>query len=167
MVEVSLVPITNASKEDADLLIKLRIECGWNAELVPEWIEEAKTHVRVLYFVRNVNGAVIGMVSLLLVHKVDLRYADISAKRTGLQHLYIQKQFEGKGYGSAAIREIERIAVEHFSSETMFLLGDKSNSRAFGLYQRLGYEEVVGMGEKEWEPWVVMRKSLILSSLVA
>jgi len=56
--------------------------------------------------------------------------------------LMVRKSHRGQGYGSAFMREIERIAQETGSKTLYIAVEPLDNPRAYTLYRRLGYEQI-------------------------
>ena len=66
--------------------------------------------------------------------------------------LMVRESHRGQGYGSAFMREIERIARET-GAETLYIAVESlDNPRAYSLYRRLGYEQIQSEPyQKTWE----------------
>jgi ribosomal protein S18 acetylase RimI-like enzyme len=56
--------------------------------------------------------------------------------------LYIAEAQRGKGYGSQAIRIMERMVTEAGYSQIYIAVDPLHNLRAYALYQRLGYQQL-------------------------
>jgi GNAT superfamily N-acetyltransferase len=66
--------------------------------------------------------------------------------------LQVRESLRGQGYGSAFMREIERIAREAGSEALYIAVEPFDNPRAYTLYQRLGYEQIQSEPyQKIWE----------------
>ncbi len=67
-----------------------------------------------------------------------------SAKRHYVQRLMIDRRFQGRGYGRAAMLELLKLIRENESCEEISLCVDPDNVNARNLYRSLGFE---GTGE--------------------
>ncbi|KAJ3095042.1 hypothetical protein HK100_005935, partial [Physocladia obscura] len=122
----ALTAIELSFPETVEGLSKLRNECGWGAEKVGQWIEEAKLNERIIFRIYNNSNDSI---------------------------------FQGAGLGCSAILA-EEYAKINYKSQEVFMLANSKDERAFGLYLRLGYIEILGMADLSWSPWVAMHKNL-------
>ncbi len=67
-----------------------------------------------------------------------------SAERHYVQRLMIDRRFQGRGYGRAAMVELLKLIRENENCEEISLTVDPDNANAQGLYRSLGFE---GTGE--------------------
>lgn len=63
-----------------------------------------------------------------------------SAERHYVQRLMIDRKFQGRGYGRAAMTELLKLIRENGNCEEISLTVDPSNAHAQGLYRSLGFE---------------------------
>ncbi len=101
-----------------------------NVYAIAEWKFETESIFRAIYS----DNVLVGMLAYYL-HDGDYGYF------YWLYHLMIDKQYQGRGYGEAAVKlSIEEMRqLETTEIRTMYMPG---NIRAQKLYTKLGFEEV-------------------------
>ena len=142
--------------EDAPILTKLRLDCGWKADAVPTWIVEIAQGHRLMWLIYDqpylkpnnqvVAPLPIGMISLCLFDPKDPTLANFSApdesirgKRAEVSSLFVYPEYRGRGVGTGAINYVEKIAVER-GVDTV-TMNTAAASRNLPRYLKLGYEE--------------------------
>ena len=68
-------------------------------------------------------------------------YADKKKKQAFIYHITIFKGYQGKGYGKATLKEIEKILRKQ-KIDTISLNVFYENQRAYHLYKEMGFETV-------------------------
>ena len=105
-----------------------------NVYMIAEWKFETESVFRAIYSDTK-------LVGMLAYYLHDGKYGYFY----WLYHLMIEKEYQGKGYGEAAVKlavkEMRQLASQQdaFEIRTMYMLG---NIRAQNLYKKLGFEEI-------------------------
>lgn len=98
---------------------------GYSAEK----IRHEMTESAVVWLLVQLNGTAVGFAAFGA-------YADGCAK---LHKLYLDPGLHGRGWGSRALGEVERLAIEA-GYQQMILNVNKHNTKAIHCYQRCGYQ---------------------------
>lgn len=118
------------------------------------WITIRRTQEETVKLLANpvsINYAVVADGDTVGYTRITLQGALVGYINT----LVIGTQWQGKGYGSQVIKELEKIIFARFPNA--FIMASSFNPRAVALYQNLGYE-VVG----EFKDYAVKGHSEIL-----
>ena len=75
----------------------------------------------------------------LTVGCIDLFDLDIRNRRAGIG-MYIAPEFRGKGYGAAAVKELEEYAFGFLNLRLLYAIIAVTNEPCSHLYRTLGYE---------------------------
>ena len=81
----------------------------------------------------------IGFACLVLRRPASWFDADDEQHLPQIVDLQVAEMHRGRGYGTAFVRAIERIAAAAGSHELYLAVEPEHNPRAFALYRRLGY----------------------------
>ncbi|KAJ3061939.1 hypothetical protein HDU98_002188 [Podochytrium sp. JEL0797] len=147
---LQLIPVPTPV-ESIDLITQLRAECGWDADQVPKWVQEAKDGLRVNFFcVEEADGSVVGFISLVLHFESDLAMANRETHTAMIKSLFIRNEHQNKGYGKEAMRAIEVIAGREYDVKTVTLDTGASMKKNMALYYGLGYTEFREPVKVEW-----------------
>lgn len=92
------------------------------------------------YLVFVVDDAIIGFSSLVFRRPASWSNADDDQHLPQIVDLHIAEAYRGRGYGSEAIRAMERLTVEAGDQQLYIAVEPINNPRAYSLYQRLGYQ---------------------------
>ncbi|KAI8619973.1 acyl-CoA N-acyltransferase [Chytriomyces sp. MP71] len=165
---IQLHEIVNAAPDEVATLVRLRQECGWDAESVPAWIASAQAGDRVNFFVITDSEDVskphiIGMISLVLDLPLEKHMADKSMFRSELQSLFISSTFRGKGLGEQTVLHTEKYARERGIQELTLHVWS-GNKKLIKTYKKLGYTQFTDLIPSTWPGWdgttIGMRKFL-------
>lgn len=91
------------------------------------------------YLVVLIEQAVIGFACLVSVRPTHWSDTGDTQNLPQIVDLQVEELYRGKGYGSAFIHAMERIAAEAGYSRLYLSVEPLSNPRAYALYQRLDY----------------------------
>lgn len=91
------------------------------------------------YLVLELNGQLIGFVCLVFVRPRYWSDGDSTDQLPTAIDFRIDSQWQGRGYGSYFLREVERLAAKAESKEFYLWVNPVDNPRAYSLYLRLGY----------------------------
>jgi GNAT superfamily N-acetyltransferase len=104
------------------------------------------------YLVLLVDGELAGYGCLVFRRPAHWSDAADAEQLPQMVDLRVAESHRGKGYGSAFIRAMERIAAEAGSQELYVRVAALDNPRASALYQRLGYRPLQAEPYvKQWE----------------
>ncbi|ORY41378.1 acyl-CoA N-acyltransferase [Rhizoclosmatium globosum] len=142
----SLRALNDPNPAEIQLYKELRLQCGWDDDLVDHWFEQASKHIRVnllceLQDPNQMESQVVGMIALVLQDDDDVQMADVSTKTAMIKSLFIKPEYQGRGYGKESIRLLEDFAVKQYGIETMTLETSASSKKNMAFYIKLGYAE--------------------------
>lgn len=84
-----------------------------------------------LVFSIEANGTYVGQAG---IHEIEWR------NRKGRAALVIRSDFQGVGYGQAAMRELLRTVFTDYGIHKVFLIVDPNNERARHVYEKVGFK---------------------------
>lgn len=99
-------------------------------------------HSTFRYLIMQQEGQLVGFASLVFRRPASWLNADNTQHLPEINDLYIAEAERGKGYGTAAISTMERMAAEAGYQQLYISTEPIDNPRAYSLYQRLGYHPV-------------------------
>lgn len=83
-----------------------------------------------------------------MVGFVELAYEPDTADQYWIFHFFIDRQYQGRGYGKVALQHfIERVKHDHPQSQSLQLVVHPENLRAQRLYKSAGFRPA---GEERW-----------------
>lgn len=83
-----------------------------------------------------------------MVGFVELAYEPDTADQYWIFHFFIDRQYQGRGYGKVALQHfIERVKHDHLQSQLLQLVVHPENHRAQRLYVSAGFRP---SGEERW-----------------
>lgn len=85
-------------------------------------------------FMAEVGGEVVGVIGIIANHNIHDGFV------TYIEHVVVDKEYRGKGYGSALIRFAEQRALEE-GCKLIELDTDLGHDKAEKLYEKSGYKQ--------------------------
>ncbi|KAI9330057.1 hypothetical protein BDR26DRAFT_922630 [Obelidium mucronatum] len=146
MSTVALKPLP-LTEEATELMKQLRTECGWDADKVPHWVQQARDGHRInLSLELSPENVTIGMMSLVLEDdeydlNVDKCLANPLTKTAMIKSLFVRHSYQRKGYGKQAILKLEEFAAAKYGIEILALDTDAGDANNMAMYPRIGYSE--------------------------
>lgn len=141
--------IRRARHGDVPALVRLRLaNAARHVELDPELFrlpdpEAVCRHFaavvgHALLTVAEVDGEVVGVAEVVLLHGDPPDHQILVPKRAADVHTVVLDEYRGRGIGAALVAEAERVAAEHGVS-LVFANVFATNDRAAEFYARAGY----------------------------
>jgi ribosomal protein S18 acetylase RimI-like enzyme len=147
--------VRRALPEDAQRLVALRLEAGWDADAVPAWFSAMERAERAMW-VAELDGEVVAMVAVDFIDE-DKEYAD-GDTTAAVTSLAVTAAAARKGLGRFLTLFAEVQAAAR-GVKVLTLCTKPSNKAALSLYESLGYRPF----KQEPRPWgeaVFLRKRL-------
>jgi GNAT superfamily N-acetyltransferase len=145
--------LTVRDADEADLPALTRIKGEGSAAIHRDRLLEARAskEMGLRYLVLVADHELVGFACLVMRRPASWSDAGDMQHLPQIVDLRVQESHRGRGYGSAFIRVIERIAATAGHSHLYVSVEPVHNPRAYALYQRLGYQQL--QSEPYWKRW--------------